>query len=305
MISVEKGYVDEPIEEGIDVRSEIMRLKKEKNAVIMAHYYQRPEIQDIADYIGDSLALAQMAAKSEADVIVMCGVHFMGETAKILCPDKKVIVPDLTDESADGEAANKKYVNAQISAHASAVDAMRFCGLLGGEGNFESLPTSDVKNGDTYKVAVAGQYNGAEDAKPGDMYIALVSKGENGSVTISWQLIPSANENDGNVSASGTLTNNTLIVGADGKNVKSLRPGQTGQILFTNGNREPEWIFPNESWSVDTKTGIDTTDTIEAVEATDNVNHLIKYQLNVKKVSTDVLSQGEQVLVFDCGNSTF
>ena len=66
MISVEKGYVDEPIEEGIDVRSEIMRLKKDKNAVIMAHYYQRPEIQDIADYIGDSLALAQMAAKSEA-----------------------------------------------------------------------------------------------------------------------------------------------------------------------------------------------------------------------------------------------
>ena len=96
MISVEKGYVDEPIEEGIDVRSEIMRLKKEKNAVIMAHYYQRPEIQDIADYIGDSLALAQMAAKSEADVIVMCGVHFMGETAKILCPDKKVIVPDMS-----------------------------------------------------------------------------------------------------------------------------------------------------------------------------------------------------------------
>lgn len=96
MISVEKGYVDEPIEESIDVRSEIMRLKKEKNAVIMAHYYQRPEIQDIADYIGDSLALAQMAAKSEADVIVMCGVHFMGETAKILCPDKKVIVPDMS-----------------------------------------------------------------------------------------------------------------------------------------------------------------------------------------------------------------
>ena len=96
MISVKKGYVDEPIEEGIDVRSEIMRLKKEKKAVIMAHYYQRPEILDIADYIGDSLALAQMAAKSEADVIVMCGVHFMGETAKILCPDKKVIVPDMS-----------------------------------------------------------------------------------------------------------------------------------------------------------------------------------------------------------------
>ena len=95
MISVEKGYVDAPIEECIDIRSEIQRLKKEKNAVIMAHYYQRPEIQDIADNIGDSLALAQWAAKTKADILVLCGVHFMGETAKIICPDKKVLVPDL------------------------------------------------------------------------------------------------------------------------------------------------------------------------------------------------------------------
>ncbi|MBR4886694.1 MAG: quinolinate synthase NadA [Muribaculaceae bacterium] len=78
-----------------ELRREIERLKREKNAVIMAHYYQRDEIQEIADQIGDSLALAQLAAQTDADVIVMCGVHFMGETAKILCPQKKVIVPDL------------------------------------------------------------------------------------------------------------------------------------------------------------------------------------------------------------------
>lgn len=73
----------------------INRLKREKNALIMGHYYQRSEIQEIADYIGDSLALAQQAAKTTADIIVMCGVHFMGETAKVLCPDKKVLVPDM------------------------------------------------------------------------------------------------------------------------------------------------------------------------------------------------------------------
>lgn len=97
MIDVNKsiGYMSMPIKEGIDLKEEIKNLCREKNAVILAHYYQENEIQDIADYVGDSLALAQWAAKTNADIIVLCGVHFMGETAKIICPDKKVLVPDL------------------------------------------------------------------------------------------------------------------------------------------------------------------------------------------------------------------
>ena len=92
----EKGYIDEAVDESVDLKKEIRRLCEEKDAVVLAHYYTMGEVQEVADFIGDSLALARKAAKTDAKIIVMCGVHFMAETCKLLSPEKKVLCPDLT-----------------------------------------------------------------------------------------------------------------------------------------------------------------------------------------------------------------
>ena len=113
----ELGYIDEPIPEGTDIKAEIRKMCKEKNALIMAHYYTEASVQDIADFIGDSLALAQKAATTDANIIVMCGVHFMGETNKILCPDKKVLIPDLNASCSLAESCPADAFEKFVKAH--------------------------------------------------------------------------------------------------------------------------------------------------------------------------------------------
>jgi quinolinate synthase len=129
----EKGFIDEPIDPSIKLTEEINRLKKEKNAVILSHFYVEGELQDIADYVGDSLGLAQAAAKTDAEMIVFVGVHFMAETAKIINPHKKVILPDLKAgcslaESAPAEdfaAFKAQYPGHKVITYVNATAALK------------------------------------------------------------------------------------------------------------------------------------------------------------------------------------
>lgn len=129
----EKGYIDEAIAPNINLVEEINRLKKEKNAVILSHYYVEGELQDIADFVGDSLGLAQAAAKTKADIIVFVGVHFMAETAKIINPNKKVILPDLKASCSLAESApadkfaefKAQYPNHKVITYINATAALK------------------------------------------------------------------------------------------------------------------------------------------------------------------------------------
>jgi len=105
----------------IDYRNRILALKRENNTVILAHNYQPPEVQDIADFIGDSLALSRNAAETDADTILFCGVHFMAETASIICPDKKVLIPDLNAGCSLASTINADELKSWIKEHPNAI----------------------------------------------------------------------------------------------------------------------------------------------------------------------------------------
>lgn len=114
---LKNGHIDMPIDESINLCAEIDNLRKKKNAVILAHYYTTDEVQKIADYTGDSLGLAQQAAKTDADIILFAGVHFMAETAKVLCPNKKVLIPDLATSCSLADSVNEKALAECIKQH--------------------------------------------------------------------------------------------------------------------------------------------------------------------------------------------
>jgi quinolinate synthase len=115
------GYVSRSVPKHLDLKAEILKLKKEKNAVILAHYYVDGEIQDLADFVGDSLGLAQAAESTTADMIVFCGVHFMGETAKILNPHKKVVIPDFNAGCSLADSAPKEKFAEFKAKHPNAI----------------------------------------------------------------------------------------------------------------------------------------------------------------------------------------
>ena len=118
---IEKGFVDEPVDATLDLKQEIRRLCKEKDAIILAHYYTVGDIQDIADFVGDSLALARKAAETDAKVMVMCGVHFMAETCKLLSPDKTVLCPDLNAGCSPGFHLPARVTSLSLSCFSAAM----------------------------------------------------------------------------------------------------------------------------------------------------------------------------------------
>lgn len=154
---LEQGYIDKPAPEGVDLKSEIRRMCKEKNAIILAHYYTVGEIQDVADFVGDSLALARKAAETSADIMVMAGVHFMAETCKLLSPQKTVLCPDLNAGCSLADSCRAEDLKAYIDEHpgykvisyvntTAAVKALSYCVVTSGNAKkvIDSLP-KDMK----------------------------------------------------------------------------------------------------------------------------------------------------------------
>ena len=153
----EKGFVDEPVDSSLDLKKEIRKLCQEKDAIILAHYYTTGDIQDIADFVGDSLALARKAAEADAKVMVMCGVHFMAETCKLLSPDQTVLCPDLTAgcsladscKAADLKAFKAEHPGYQVVSYVNttaAVKALTDCVVTSGNAKkvIDSFP-ADAK----------------------------------------------------------------------------------------------------------------------------------------------------------------
>ena len=160
-------------------------------------------------------------------------------------------------------------------------------------GTVETLPTTEVKNGDTYKVFVAGSYNGVE-AKEGDMFIAVVTTGE--TTSIAWTYIPSGD--DGNIYQGSTYAANNIVIAKANGTVETLASGESGQILKSAGQGNPPVWTKETEYTVESETaGMSVNKTVDA-------NSDINYKISLNSVSTDILTQGTLTLIFNGGNAS-
>lgn len=197
--------------------------------------------------------------------------------------------------TAETHATTKKYVDDALAKKLAAGDAMTFKGLLGTGGNITELPTSNVNNGDTYKVITAGKYANV-NAKVGDMYIAVVSQGEDSSVSIDWTYIPSGDDGNLYQGTSEKYKTNGLTIAKDNGVVETLEFGTAGQILKSDGDgKTPKWVN-EKTYAV--SSGTDGL----SVESTTN-NDEINYKVTLSSVSTDILTQGTNTLILNGGTA--
>ena len=242
-----------------------------------------------ANHAEEDFATAEQFNSLDGAVVKLTGNQNIGGNKTFSSP-VSVATP-----TAETHATTKKYVDDALAKKLAAGDAMTFKGLLGTGGNITELPTTNVNNGDTYKVITAGKYANV-DAKVGDMYIAVVSQGEDSSVSIDWTYIPSGDDGNLYQGTAEKYKTNGLTIAKDNGVVETLDFGTAGQILKSDGDsKTPKWVN-EKTYAV--SSGTDGL----SVKPTTN-NDEVNYKVTLSSVSTDILIQGTKTLILNGGSA--